>query len=190
MPLYTGQKELCWFLMQADPTCASRKRNIAYRNGYLSISEEFSWPVITQMLIFLSFTRRWLVFALIALSAMAPYFHLDAHSRPLRALRSCSVPTCRTSMRAKVCGGETNRLNRKRRSSGDAWKAELVKIEKQIRGIIEAINAGMFHESMKAEMDTLEAHKAELTALLADRRRTSRTFCQAPRRSMRRRFPP
>ncbi|WP_299363788.1 recombinase family protein [uncultured Paracoccus sp.] len=63
---------------------------------------------------------------------------------------------------------ETNRLNRERRSSGDAWKAELVKIEKQIRGIIEAIKGGMFHESMKAEMDTLEARKTELNTLLAD----------------------
>lgn len=63
---------------------------------------------------------------------------------------------------------ETNRLNRERRSSGDAWKAELVKIEKQIRGIIEAIKAGMFHESMKAEMDTLETRKTELNSLLAD----------------------
>ena len=63
---------------------------------------------------------------------------------------------------------ETNRLNRERRSNGDAWKAELVKVEKQIRGIIEAIKEGMFHPSMKGEMDTLEARKAELTALLAD----------------------
>ncbi|WP_182522734.1 recombinase family protein [Ochrobactrum sp. RH2CCR150] len=63
---------------------------------------------------------------------------------------------------------ETNRLNRERRSSGDTWKAELVKIEKQIRGMIEAIKAGMFQESMKAEMDTLEARKVELTELLAD----------------------
>ena len=63
---------------------------------------------------------------------------------------------------------ETNRLNRERRSSGDAWKAELVKIEKQIRGIIEAIKAGMFHESMKTEMDTLEARKTELNTLLTD----------------------
>ncbi len=45
---------------------------------------------------------------------------------------------------------ETNRLNRERRSNGDAWKAELVKVEKQIRGIIEAIKAGIFHPSMKA----------------------------------------
>lgn len=63
---------------------------------------------------------------------------------------------------------ETNRLNRERRSSSDAWRAELAKIEKQIRGIIEAIKAGMFHESMKAEMDTLENRKTELTTLLSD----------------------
>lgn len=63
---------------------------------------------------------------------------------------------------------ETNQLNRERHSNCDAWKAELVKVDKQIRGIIEAINAGMFHESMKADMDTLEARKAELNTLLAD----------------------
>ena len=34
---------------------------------------------------------------------------------------------------------ETNRLNRERRSNGDVWKAELVKVEKQIGSIIEAI---------------------------------------------------
>ncbi|QNQ61300.1 recombinase zinc beta ribbon domain-containing protein [Brucella sp. 6810] len=63
---------------------------------------------------------------------------------------------------------ETNRLNRERRSNGDAWKAELAKVEKQIRGIIEAIKEGMFHPSMKGEMDALEARKAELAERLAD----------------------
>jgi len=63
---------------------------------------------------------------------------------------------------------ETNRLNRERRSNGDSWKAELVKVEKQIRGIIEAIKEGMFHPSMKGEMDALEARKAELIEQLAD----------------------
>lgn len=43
-----------------------------------------------------------------------------------------------------------------------------MKVEKQIRGIIEAIKEGMFHPSMKAEMDTLEARKAELESLLPD----------------------
>ncbi len=63
---------------------------------------------------------------------------------------------------------ETNRLNRERRSNGHAWKAELVKIEKQNRGIIEAIREGMVHPSMKGEMDALEVRKAELIDLLAD----------------------
>jgi len=63
---------------------------------------------------------------------------------------------------------ETNRLNRERRSNGDVWKAELVKVEKQIGSIIEAIKAGMFHPSMKSEMDALEARKTELTEQLAD----------------------
>jgi hypothetical protein len=63
---------------------------------------------------------------------------------------------------------ETNRLNRERRSNGDAWRAELSKIEKQIQGIIEAIKDGMYQPSMKGAMEGLEARKAELTALLAD----------------------
>ncbi len=63
---------------------------------------------------------------------------------------------------------ETNQLNRECHSSGDAWKAERVKTEKQILGIIEAIKAGMFLESMKAEVDMLEARKIELNTLLAD----------------------
>lgn len=63
---------------------------------------------------------------------------------------------------------ETNRLNRERRSNGDSWKAELVKVEKQIAQIVEAIADGMYHPSMKEKMTGLEARKEELTALLAD----------------------
>ncbi|MFT0891214.1 hypothetical protein [Pseudochelatococcus sp. G4_1912] len=63
---------------------------------------------------------------------------------------------------------ETNRLNRERRSNGDSWKAELVKIEKQIAQIVEAIADGMYHPSMKDKMTGLEARKGELTTLLAD----------------------
>ena len=63
---------------------------------------------------------------------------------------------------------ETNRLNRERRSNGDAWRTELAKVEKQITGIVDAIADGMYHPSMKQKMTGLEARKAELTALLAD----------------------
>ena len=63
---------------------------------------------------------------------------------------------------------EVNRLNRERRSNGDAWRTELSKIEKQIAQIVEAIADGMYHPSMKAKMTGLEARKTELSALLAD----------------------
>lgn len=63
---------------------------------------------------------------------------------------------------------ETNRLNRERRSNGEAWRSELAKTEKQIQGIIEAIKEDMFQPSMKAAMDSLESRKAELVTLLSD----------------------
>ncbi|MDH1271319.1 recombinase family protein, partial [Rhizobium pusense] len=92
----------------------------------------------------------------------------DLESRVLSGLKDRMMAPEIVEEAMRAYAEETNRLNRERRSSGDAWKAELVKIEKQIRGIIEAIKAGMFHESMKAEMDTLEARKTELNTLLAD----------------------
>ncbi|MGV1943755.1 recombinase family protein [Agrobacterium sp. 22-211-1] len=63
---------------------------------------------------------------------------------------------------------EINRLNRERRSNAEVWRAEQAKVDKQIRGMIEAIKEGMFHPSMKCEMDALEARKDELRELLAE----------------------
>ena len=63
---------------------------------------------------------------------------------------------------------EMNRLNRERRSNGDAWRMELAKVEKQIGQIVEAIADGMYHPSMKGKMTALEARKVELTSLLTD----------------------
>jgi DNA invertase Pin-like site-specific DNA recombinase len=45
---------------------------------------------------------------------------------------------------------------------------DLAKVTKEIDNIITAISQGMFHASMKARMDTLEADKARLTAQLAN----------------------
>ena len=45
---------------------------------------------------------------------------------------------------------------------------ELAKVTKEIDNVITAITQGMFHASMKARMDTLEADKARLTAQLSD----------------------
>jgi site-specific DNA recombinase len=63
---------------------------------------------------------------------------------------------------------ETNRLNRERRASGDGWRAELAKVEKQIQGMVEAIKDGMFLRTMIDAMDALEARKAELSNLLSE----------------------
>ena len=57
---------------------------------------------------------------------------------------------------------ETNKLRMNGSARIDAAKAELVKIEKQIAGIIGAIADGMYHTSMKDKMTQLEARKLEL----------------------------
>jgi len=94
----------------------------------------------------------------------------ELESRVLAGLedRMMSPEVAAEAMRAYA--EETNRLNRVRRVNSDAWKAELGKVEKEIRGIIEAIKAGMFQAGMKAEMDALQARKAELTRALTDTR--------------------
>jgi len=63
---------------------------------------------------------------------------------------------------------ETNRLNRERRTNGEAWAVELEKTGKQIAQIVEAIADGMYHPSMKEKIEKLEARKAELTKLVAE----------------------
>lgn len=63
---------------------------------------------------------------------------------------------------------ETNRLNRKRRSNGGAWKAEFQKIERELEKAVDAILAGAPPLTLKERMEKLEARKAELAELLAD----------------------
>jgi len=53
-------------------------------------------------------------------------------------------------------------------SARSGAEQELAKVIKEIDNIITAITQGMFHPSMKARMDTLEADKARLAAQLAD----------------------
>ena len=92
----------------------------------------------------------------------------DLERRVLAGLKNRMMAPEIAAEAMRAYAEETNRLNRERRSNADVWQVEQVKVERQIRGIIEAIKEGMFHPSMKAEMDTLEARKAELASLLAD----------------------
>jgi site-specific DNA recombinase len=63
---------------------------------------------------------------------------------------------------------ETNRLNRARRSNGDAWRVELEKTERELEKAVDAILAGIPPLKLKDRIEMLEARKAELTALLAE----------------------
>ena len=72
---------------------------------------------------------------------------------------------------AEFCDAFTREVNRNRMgesASLAAHKGELVKIERQIRTIIEAIKDGLYQPSMKAEMAALEYRKAELTNYIAN----------------------
>jgi site-specific DNA recombinase len=63
---------------------------------------------------------------------------------------------------------EFNRLRRERASGQAASQAELAKVERQIRNIIEAVKAGLFAPSMKDEMSSLETRKATLVEQTKD----------------------
>jgi len=92
----------------------------------------------------------------------------DLENRVLAGLKDRMMAPEVAAEAMRAYAEETNRLNRERRSNGDAWQVELAKIEKQIAQIVEAIADGMYHPSMKEKMTGLEVRKTELTALLAD----------------------
>jgi site-specific DNA recombinase len=62
---------------------------------------------------------------------------------------------------------EWNRLQNTIKSDRASYEAELKTVASNIDKIVEAITEGMFHKSMKAKMDDLEARQVELTAKLA-----------------------
>ena len=62
---------------------------------------------------------------------------------------------------------ETNRLNRERCASSEAERRELADVEKNIEGIVDAIQDGAYSAVLKERLHKLEARKAELTERLA-----------------------
>ncbi|MBO6899602.1 MAG: recombinase family protein [Shimia sp.] len=63
---------------------------------------------------------------------------------------------------------EHNRLTAQNSVDEAKTKRDLAQVTGQIDRIVDAIAEGMFHESMKAKMDSLETRKAELEADLAN----------------------
>jgi len=61
---------------------------------------------------------------------------------------------------------ETNRLSREHRAQADADKRALDKVERGIKGIMAAIEDGMYQPAMKDRMAELEQQRAEIVARL------------------------
>lgn len=63
---------------------------------------------------------------------------------------------------------ENNRLNQARRAQVQADRKALDRIDRSIRGIITAIEDGMYQPAMKARMQELERQKAEIAARMTE----------------------
>jgi HlyD family secretion protein len=63
---------------------------------------------------------------------------------------------------------ETNRQNHERRTQVEASRCALGKIDRSIKGIMDAIEDGMYQPAMKARMAELAQQKAEIEARLAE----------------------
>ena len=63
---------------------------------------------------------------------------------------------------------ETNRQNHERRAQAETSRRALEKIDRGIKGILEAIEDSMYQPAMKARMSELEQQKAEIEKRLAE----------------------
>ena len=63
---------------------------------------------------------------------------------------------------------ETNRRNHERRAEAEVDRRALTKVERGIKGIMAAIEDGMYQPAMKARMDELERQKVEIEARLGE----------------------
>jgi len=63
---------------------------------------------------------------------------------------------------------EANHQNHERRAQAEASRRALEKIERSIKGIMDAIEDGMYQPAMKARMGELAQQKAEIEARLAE----------------------
>jgi site-specific DNA recombinase len=63
---------------------------------------------------------------------------------------------------------ETNRQNHERRAQSEAGCRSLEKINRGMKGILDAIEDGMYQPAMKARMNELEQQKTEIEKRLED----------------------
>lgn len=92
----------------------------------------------------------------------------DIERRVLAGLTDKLVSPEAVAVAVRAYTEETNRQNHERRAQAEADRRALEKIEKGIKGIMAAIEDGMYQPAMKARMGELEQRKAEIEARLAE----------------------
>lgn len=91
----------------------------------------------------------------------------DIERRVLAGLTDKLVSPEAVAVAVRAYAEETNRQNHERRAQVETSRRALEKIERGIKGIMDAIEDGMYQPAMKARMGELAQQKAEIEARLA-----------------------
>jgi site-specific DNA recombinase len=92
----------------------------------------------------------------------------DIERRVLAGLTDKLVSPEAVAVAVRAYAEETNRQNHERRAHAETSRRALEKIERSIKGILDAIEDGMYQPAMKARMGELQQQKAEIEAWLAE----------------------
>jgi len=92
----------------------------------------------------------------------------DIERRVLVGLTDKLVSPEAVAVAVRAYAEETNRQNRERRVQVETSRRALEKIERSIKGIMDAIEDGMYQPAMKARMEELDHQKAEIEKRLAE----------------------
>ncbi|MEO6784181.1 MAG: recombinase zinc beta ribbon domain-containing protein, partial [Bradyrhizobium sp.] len=92
----------------------------------------------------------------------------DIERRVLAGLTDKLVSPEAVAVAVRAYAEETNRQNRERRAQAETSRRALEKIERSIKGIMDAIEDGMYQPAMKARMEDLMQQKAEIETRLAE----------------------
>jgi site-specific DNA recombinase len=92
----------------------------------------------------------------------------DIERRVLAGLTDKLVSPEAVAVAVRAYAEETNRQNHERRAQVEADRRSLEKINRGVKGILDAIEDGMYQPAMKARMSELEQQKAEIEKRLED----------------------
>ena len=92
----------------------------------------------------------------------------DIERRVLAGLTDKLVSPEAAAVAVRAYAEETNRQNHERRAQVEADRRSLEKINRGVKGILDAIEDGMYQPAMKARMSELEQQKAEIEKRLED----------------------